>query len=128
MGQMELRPQSMGHAVRNTKVGVSKCDTCNAGSILNAVPGIIIGRVILQFFQMCKDQFRRFLRQRIGEIRSIFGDIGFQRMNQHIHTCVCNHRLGHIPDTGGIQQRHIRRNEFVDQDVLAPLAKSPKSW
>ena len=79
--------------------------------------------VVVQLFQVREDQLCGFLCQRIGKVGGIGGNVGFQCVDQHVHTRVRDDGGGHMLNADGIQQRHVRGDELVDQDVLAALGR-----
>ena len=123
VGQMELAANTVGDAVTQAQARRVKGQTCHAGSVVHLFTGQQILSVLESDGQPLDHQRNGLFCQRIREIVGTCGNIGFQRMGQHIHTAVCSH-LGRCRDHQLRIQNGRHRTKFpARQRILDPLCQ-----
>ncbi|CNK80391.1 Uncharacterised protein [Yersinia enterocolitica] len=68
--------------------------------------------------QVAKHQLHRFLRQRISKITGAWGDIGFQRMGQHVQPGIGGDGRRHGDHQRRVQNGNVRVDRIVKQRIF----------
>ena len=81
----EHAAEGMGQAVGDAERGVGEGHACHAGGVVHLLPRQQIVTVAPAGGQVAKDLLHHLLRQGVGKVAGRPGDIGLQRVAQHVH-------------------------------------------
>ena len=118
MGDAKHAAERVGKAVGNAQRGVGEGHARHAGSVVHLFPRQQVGTVAPAGRQKAKYLLHHFLRQRIGKVAGGEGDIGFQRVTQHVHTGIGGDRRRHRGHQRRVKNGDIRQQRRVHQYQL----------
>ena len=83
-----------------------------------------IFRIVVSFFNIFENQFRRSCRIRIGKWSSLFGGITLHRMSQRVYAGRCHNRFRQFSNHLRIQQHVIWNHAIIDNTLFGFLFRN----